>query len=789
MITLLKITVEIPKRKDFFMQKAKKLLSLVLSMMMLMTVMLPVASAAEITPNTYYSTNYKATKISNPTTGSGEADGLLYGEEANRINSYAWSTAYRDGYLYIGVNRNFLNVALSTFGTGISMDVLNEIEAVLTHGELPPFNKAERQAMILKLNPETAETEIIYQPPYLQQYDVYLDAAYRNVIEYKGDLYYGTMGAVSTRILKVDKDDNVTVAFAGGAGASFRSSAVYNDELFFAGFDTRITDNVKEDGSQYTKMAIIRMEEDGWNRVADHKDFIEYAEDTIYQGEGGNMWDIVSYNGYLYAIIATSNGFVMFKGCEDLENENANEYGWVWTEVIGKNSKYNPGMAPTEEGYAYGGAVASSATPVVYNGKLYVGTFDYATKSLAAIIKQLVPVIKGESSAKLSQLLAPLYYSITHPQKLYEVDENDNVTEVEAFNELMDGTVNEYIWRFQEYDGKLFISTFDAETMYKYVTQITDGFLASINTQEVGTMLASVSNILALIKGSDDAAEAVNDLEQAVADGSDAQTVSDALDNAAAEIDALAEGEEKEEAAELLDKIMGIFDLKGLQMYLEISKYMVDNTAGFDMYATSDMENFDCITLNGFDDEFNYGARTFAATDEGLYIGTANPFYGAQVWKLEALEEGEVIGQNATYSLNMTDKLVSPAYAGTMVSTIANALETDNFLDTYATDAEGTKLGKNDTFKTGDKLNCTVTITLSERKLLEYTLVVMGDTDCDGKVSAADARVALRMAAGVENASAAAISAADADFDGKVTASDARMVLRVAANIDNFDIG
>ena len=30
----------------------------------------------------------------------------------------------------------------------------------------------------------------------------------------------------------------------------------------------------------------------------------------------------------------------------------------------------------------------------------------------------------------------------------------------------------------------------------------------------------------------------------------------------------------------------------------------------------------------------NYGLRVFAQTDQGLCIGTANPFYGTQVWLL-----------------------------------------------------------------------------------------------------------------------------------------------------------
>lgn len=762
-----------------------------MALIMVCTIIIPASAQADADEQalTYYSDNYKITKITNPTTGSGEADGLLYGEEANRINSYAWATAYRDGYLYIGVNRNFLNVAMSTFGTGLSIETINAIESIFTRGELPAFSKDERQSMILKLNPETSETEIIYQPPYLEKYDVYLDAAYRNVIEYKGDLYFGSMGAVTTRILKVDKDDNVTVAFSGGAGASFRSSAVYNDELFFAGFDTRITDNVKEDGSQYTKMAIIRMEGDEWNRVADYKDFIKYAEDTIYQGEGGNMWDIVTYNGYLYSIIATSYGFVMFKGYEDPDNENANEYGWVWTEVIGLDSEYNPGMAETEEGYPYNGAVASSATPVVYNGKLYVGTFDYATMALASFIKKIVPLVEGKvTGITLSNLLTPMYNSLSYPQKLYEIDENDKVTEVEGFNKLMEGTTNEYIWRFQEYDGKLFISTFDAETMYKYITQITDGFLASLEMNDVVDMVDDIMALIEAIKDDDDdAQQAVAQLEDAVESG-DAETIVAAAENAQNEINSLEDSAESEEASSILDTLLDVIDMEGLTMYLEMSKYMVDNVAGADLYVTEDMENFECITVNGLNDEYNYGFRTFAATDDGLYIGTANPFYGAQVWLLTDLEEGDIIGNDVDYSLNMTKKLVSPAYEGTKVSTIVDSLEIDNFLDTVILDTDGAELARHDTFCTGDTLKSTTTIMFNERTVLEYTLVVLGDTDCDGKVTASDARLALRIAAGLDKASDAVLSACDANSDGDVTANDARAILRAASGLEALEI-
>ena len=61
-----------------------------------------------------------------------------------------------------------------------------------------------------------------------------------------------------------------------------------------------------------------------------------------------------------------------------------------------------------------------------------------------------------------------------------------------------------------------------------------------------------------------------------------------------------------------------------------------------------------------------------------------------------------------------------------------------------------------------------------------------GDVDADGTVTAADARLALRRAVGLESyaAGSAAFAAADIDADGTVTAADARVILRVAVGLE-----
>jgi len=61
-----------------------------------------------------------------------------------------------------------------------------------------------------------------------------------------------------------------------------------------------------------------------------------------------------------------------------------------------------------------------------------------------------------------------------------------------------------------------------------------------------------------------------------------------------------------------------------------------------------------------------------------------------------------------------------------------------------------------------------------------------GDVNGDGKVTAADARLALRYSAKLENLSSPSVKAGDLNSDGKITASEARTILRVSAKLDTF---
>ena len=61
-----------------------------------------------------------------------------------------------------------------------------------------------------------------------------------------------------------------------------------------------------------------------------------------------------------------------------------------------------------------------------------------------------------------------------------------------------------------------------------------------------------------------------------------------------------------------------------------------------------------------------------------------------------------------------------------------------------------------------------------------------GDVDCNGTVSASDARTILRLASNLVTVTEEQEKLADYNSDNKITAADARKILRVSAGLDEF---
>ena len=68
-----------------------------------------------------------------------------------------------------------------------------------------------------------------------------------------------------------------------------------------------------------------------------------------------------------------------------------------------------------------------------------------------------------------------------------------------------------------------------------------------------------------------------------------------------------------------------------------------------------------------------------------------------------------------------------------------------------------------------------------------YIDYILGDVDLNGKITASDARLALRYSAKLETFDDIRLLAADYNTDGRVTAYDARCILKVSAGLDPYE--
>ena len=91
--------------------------------------------------------------------------------------------------------------------------------------------------------------------------------------------------------------------------------------------------------------------------------------------------------------------------------------------------------------------------------------------------------------------------------------------------------------------------------------------------------------------------------------------------------------------------------------FFETCKYLSESQRSFGLLVSDASINFNTVTTDGFGDPYNHGCRVFAITNSGLSIGTANPFYGTQVWNLTDNEKGNILNSiiknsEVTYNKN-----------------------------------------------------------------------------------------------------------------------------------------
>lgn len=105
------------------------------------------------------------------------------------------------------------------------------------------------------------------------------------------------------------------------------------------------------------------------------------------------------------------------------------------------------------------------------------------------------------------------------------------------------------------------------------------------------------------------------------------------------------------------DKFKGLYEMlvkltskANLKAYAKSLPYLAKSKRGFNLFEITDRSaanegvTVGTVTDNGFGDPFNHGLRIFCDTDDYMVVGTANPFYGTQLWRV----------RNTQYTVNVS---------------------------------------------------------------------------------------------------------------------------------------
>ena len=714
---------------------AKRITALALGAALLTATALP-AFAEGTQKITYNAGNYTFEKISHPTKGTMSADGIVdyIGNGAvdvitdpsdpnynagDRGQNYSWSAVAYGDWMYVGTcysaMGNTLTLMQNILGDKFDKDVMEAGLKAMFNGTFYYGHEdgADSNGILVKVNTKTGETKLLMSNS-LNGYA----PLFRNAIVYNGKLYFcgsvhvnGKSGLPS--VYEIDpKDDSYKAVYVGlssmqdygaaykkGISTGIRGMCVYNGKL--------VISNVFADATTGKSGATILASSnpsEGFTVIASQGDLFDYPaytyRDSIY---GGSVWDMVEYNGHLYVSICTGTeenapddntmqSFAIVRGDENADGT------FTWTPLIGDQEKdgarYTFGIDPER-------TRSGAANLIVYKDHLYIGEYNDEQIAMERILFNKT----GENSdgslggVDCSFVNANLEQSVN----LYRMDKDENIELLvgDATTMFPNGGIsgigsgfghneNQYIWRMEVYDGKLYIGTFDTSSLLEPIGQFSNGDIIGMTPEQWATQLQYIKELLELLyekNGTnpvatyemqatpetatpetamymDDMAVEVedsfaseaadltdmmeiapdvlgNDTEMAVLSSENSvedritslqdfsdyyETMLDQYEQLAAEYDL---GDDLKDAFE---KLLNQETWDKIKSVLVCLHYMRTASRGFDMYVTSDGVNFETLTTSGFGDPYNHGLRVFAVTNQGLCMGTANPFYGTQLW-------------------------------------------------------------------------------------------------------------------------------------------------------------
>lgn len=663
----------------------------------------------------YYSdfSNYTANKLTHADKGTKTADGIVdYAGNGvvtdeitgvgDRVQSYSWSAQAYGDWVYVGTCASAmmttLNFMKSTLGNNFDDKTMTATLNAMFNGNfcVGEEDGGNTKGILVKFNTKTGEVKLV-----MSEEKTGTKCQFRNSVKYKDKFYF--CGAVNSLpcVYEIDpKTDEYKLvyqsinakdyyeAYLKGICVGIRGICEYKGKLIISlvGLNGPYI-CASENPSDINSFEVIADMDDMFGYTAYH------LSDSIY---GGSIWDMIEFNGSLYVSLCTGTkdnmpddntmqSFAIIRGDID-ENNN-----WSWTPVAGDvekdNAKYTFGIDPER-------TRAGAANLCVYGDYLYIGEYNDEEIALENVMFDM----------NCDFVNANLEQSVN----LYRMDSEENIELVvgDATEMFPDGSItgigagfgrneNQYIWRMQVYNNKLYIGTFDTSSLLEPIGQFTNGDLIKMTVEEWNSQIDYINVLIDLLINqkvslvaidkndvdsklssaqADEIVELVNDSE--TIDCNTATDLSEVKELSAELTKALNEHMDNsfvEVYTKIYDiitkissnvspnialKLKDIFtkeNINNMKSFLVCAGYLSKAERGFDLYTLDEDMNVETITVDGFGDPYNHGCRVFAVTNDELIVGTANPFYGTQLWSVENYIDDSIYDVNCDGIVSIDD--------------------------------------------------------------------------------------------------------------------------------------
>ncbi|HHV71330.1 MAG TPA: hypothetical protein GXX38_01800 [Clostridia bacterium] len=461
-----------------------------------------------------------------------------------RQNSYAWSMAEMDDYLYVGTSRN---IVYSVLASGLLGDITPPPEFTPKQldmaGEIWRYKKdgSSQWERVYKAPPGSGIVGFRFMLPYttpLGERALYAGCA--------------VAGGNNVVILKSTDGQNWKPLRSGVAiGGSTRAMTVHQGRLYMTvlpGDETLVTE---------TRLYVSTdPEKNDWQPV-------NLAGNNAKNPLGNGMI-LFSYNDHLYLGTALPGGFELWRTRGTLpETDN-------WKLVVDKGAGDGLNEVPLSVGF--------------YKDYIYLGTALYFGFYSLNPEKRFVPP-KGFDVIRINRNDEWELVIGGPPVLPTEPTTGRRGLPLSGLPSGFGNIFNGYCWQIQVQNNELYLGTFDWSVLIPPIAPLLIQFLKKRTRYNLDNYLANLTGFLRNISFSDPVLTRL--AEERVWEG--------------------------------------------------ILEYLGRKTFGFDLWRSRDGIRWSPVSINGLGNPENYGARNLFLSSSGdLYLGTANPFNGCEVWVKKA---------------------------------------------------------------------------------------------------------------------------------------------------------